>query len=896
MPTPILTTGTADFSGGVDSLKVATIFSEDLNPNGLKPNQLSKLVNGTMRDGALSPRDGWQKKGNVISVASLPYLVGQIFQGKTTYVPATGNPYQIWVVGGHVLKVDPDFITPPQDLSNIFNLKFPAPLAVKCYFCQASKYLVIQAGDFNADTGLGTLPLFWNGTTLTQSNGLTGIASNFLHPVEYGFTPISPGFVVPAVGGSVTFTTNTTYQGLTFATLALYAQAANTQEYIGTFQVTAATGTTMTLKTVSLSGSTRGRAGATIITACVLVSVPTAGGSTVTYKSNVFVGLGTPTSVSPNTIPPAGNSQTWVFGGGLDSAVPAPGTLITVYDLSSNVVGVCSISSNSGGGTPTVVVAWLFVASAIGTTLPYVAYQLTPTLTPATGNSFTIATSTTYGGLVNDTVFLSGTTIIGPNLTKGYQFGTYQVTTINANSLVLKALFVVTPGQPIIYDTVNLYTISSNSYQTTGSGLVSQLPAALSMAFYMGRIFYANGKTISGGDIIGGVAGTIANNFTDSVLSVTENPLSFGGDGFTMPSGSDLITGMAIPQMINASLGQGLLNIGTINAVFALQVPVTRADWIAANSSNQPEIFVVQQSNGFVNDWSIVGVNGDLWFQSVAPDIRSLLTAVRYFQQWANVSLSSNEDYILSSVNRSLLGFASGMFFNNRLWMTTLPTQTVYGIVHPAIIPLDMSTISTLEEQLPPNWEGNYEGLNIFQLTTAIFSGVQRAFSAVLSDTPGQFELWENVVDSIGDNGNRITWQATMPGFTFGKVFDQKKLVSAEMWLDQIQGVVEVTVEYCPDGSGCFYKWIKFLVCNASDSTQLTNPQNYPVVQFQQGIRRPICLPLPPDDPANETGRPANVLYEAQPRITFKGQARLRGLLLHAENVVKELYGKDMIQ
>jgi hypothetical protein len=366
-----------------------------------------------------------------------------------------------------------------------------------------------------------------------------------------------------------------------------------------------------------------------------------------------------------------------------------------------------------------------------------------------------------------------------------------------------------------------------------------------------------------------------------------------------MPSGNDNITGFSIPQMINASLGQGLLNIGTANAIFTLQVPVTRADWIAADSTNSPQVNVIQQSNGFVNDWSCVGVNGDIWFQSSAGDIRSLLTAVRYFQQWGNVDISSNEDQVLSLINTALLNYASGIYWNNYLLMTSLPTQTPYGVVHPVLIPLDFTPISSLEEQDPPEWLGQLEGQQIFKLSTVQYQRVPRAFAVTLNSTiAGQIELWEIVKNQNYDIGvtgqNRIQWQIVSPGFTWaehpGFELELKKLVSGELWVDQLQGAAQFLVEYSPDGSNCWYKWHAFTICSAVDSSQITPEQGYPLIIFQPGKRRPLVLPLPPDDNDTQDNRPANVAFEIQVRLTILGQVRLRALLLKGELVQRPLY------
>jgi hypothetical protein len=323
---------------------------------------------------------------------------------------------------------------------------------------------------------------------------------------------------------------------------------------------------------------------------------------------------------------------------------------------------------------------------------------------------------------------------------------------------------------------------------------------------------------------------------------------------------------------------------------------VSRADWIAANSSNQPQIFVVQQGagTGSCNDTGIVSINGDLWYTRADGNLQSLLTAVRYFQQWGNVDVSSNENQILDTVNLNLLGTVSSIYFSNYYLSLTSPKQTPYGVVFMAIAPLDLEPISTLEEQLPPAWMGQFEGLQILSLTSATFASKQRAFATTLStQTEGQIELWELIPMSVGDNGNRIQWQFLTPSLTFsehGWEQELKRLVSAEMWLDMIQGVVDVEVEYCPDGSSCFYKWTKFSVCNATDSSQLTPSQGYPIIPFSPGKRRPLVLPLPPDANDDEDGRPANIAFEFQTKVTIKGECRVRGWFLKAEKVERPLY------
>src|SRR5215813_56804 len=77
--------GSVDWSGGVDSVKVTTIQSSN-NPNGLARNQLAWLDNGTVRDGGITQRNGWQFLGTI-------HKGDAIYQRGYLYDPFNANPY-----------------------------------------------------------------------------------------------------------------------------------------------------------------------------------------------------------------------------------------------------------------------------------------------------------------------------------------------------------------------------------------------------------------------------------------------------------------------------------------------------------------------------------------------------------------------------------------------------------------------------------------------------------------------------------------------------------------------------------------------------------------------------------------------------------------------------------
>lgn len=432
----------------------------------------------------------------------------------------------------------------------------------------------------------------------------------------------------------------------------------------------------------------------------------------------------------------------------------------------------------------------------------------------------------------------------------------------------------------------------TNPAVAPGTPGVNEIPAAGPMDYYMGRIWYGNARQVNAGDIVGGSSGTSPNQFRDAILNVTENPLVLGGDGFTLPDNAGNIRAIRHSANINASLGQGQLFVFTRKAVYSLNVPVTRTQWIAATGNNQPLITVVQLNNGAVNDTSIVPVNGDLYFQSLEPAIRSLIAAVRYFNQPGNIEISSQEERVLAFNDRSLLHYASGIFFDNRLLQTALPIQQAQGVVHQAIVPLDFVPASTLQSDNRPVWEGMYEGVDFFQLTSADFGGRERAFGLVRSRVDGSINLWELTDFNRFENGDqRVTWIIEFPAYTWGDEFALKKLVSAELWVDKLFGTVEFTMQYRPDGDVCWKDWHRWQRCSARNSCEdASNPACYPLIPYRESYLSTMTLPQPPSRCEASTGRPSNIAYQFQPRLIIHGWCRVRGIRMFAEAVDRETY------
>lgn len=442
------------------------------------------------------------------------------------------------------------------------------------------------------------------------------------------------------------------------------------------------------------------------------------------------------------------------------------------------------------------------------------------------------------------------------------------------------------PTLPLFWDGATL----RRSHGLTGNVVgpnVNELPAALAMCYYQGRIWYSQGRIYTAGDIVGGPSGTLPYKFKDSILKVTENPLAIGGDGFTVPDNAGNIRAMNYSANLNTVLGQGPLYIFTPRQIYQLVVPVTRTDWIAATGNNLPVQTVVQRKYGAVSDRSVVPVNGDLYYQSLEPAIRSLFISVRNDSLFGNVPLSRNENRVLQFNDRALMQYATGIEFDNRLLQGVLPVQTPVGVACQAIVPLDFDIISGFGaegQSAPPAWEGLIEGIDVLQLFEGDFGGRQRAFAVVHSRIDGSIQVWELTNYLKFDNGgNRVPWYIEFPAYTFARDFDMKELDGGEIWIDRIAGTVEMKVEYRVDADPCWQPWFTTQFCAAKNKCEdASDPVcGYPEVTLCEGYKFPITLPKPNGNGCQSMNkRPTTLGYQFQVKVTFKGWCRVRGILL----------------
>ena len=244
------------------------------------------------------------------------------------------------------------------------------------------------------------------------------------------------------------------------------------------------------------------------------------------------------------------------------------------------------------------------------------------------------------------------------------------------------------------------------------------------MAYGMLRLWVAMGRNYVAGDVAGGPTG---------VLKFTENDYIAEGGEFSLPMSAGNITAMQFTATPNTALGQGELLIFTPDAVFSNTAPVDRDAW---KNLVQPIQTITLINNGAQSQNSTALVNGDV-FMRARDGIRSVIQAVRYFQQWGNTPMSNELNRVLPKDSPTLLKYVSAVEFDNRLLMTCQPVPLTNGCYFTGVASLDFEPITSMGEKLPPAYDGIWTGRQVYQLVKGRFAGVERCFAFCRSKTDG---------------------------------------------------------------------------------------------------------------------------------------------------------------
>lgn len=797
------------FSKGMDS---------GVSPLILPKDKLAFALNATVRNGFITTRPAFQKVAiNYGGNASLQSAIedGQ-WQGGCFYKPDFDPETLVAQIGGRLFQFTPG-AGPTATVRDVSVPADPNPsTAAQAWLWQAENYVI-------ANDGLN-VPIFFDGVSSRRSLGNVNLT--------VGTIAAAPPFVAPAQGASVTVILNA--PPLINLTMVI---TINGKRYMMTPgnnpNAVSATNLFATSGVTYVAGTQ------------VLIVPKNLGVNNVLHGSGLFIG--------GNALIPA-NAETCTID--LDSPnIPAINTGVTIAGVNWLVLDRTPNHMHGHLTRPfTGILHTIHVGDILTKTNNHDPQTLVGTLgttftIPAVGASAVMNLNHPYSGANPQEVWINGTDHF--SLTPAPIANPLAVTLTNIDD---------TPATVL-----NAKTILA----------IAELPPGRMGAYGMGRVWQSlvDGISFMAGDIVGGPSGTASLSFRDAVLKVTENTFLAGGGNFRVPGSVGDIRSMTFTANLDASLGQGPLQVGTPNAVFTCQAPVDRTTWALIQNP-----ILSQSLIGFgpLGQNNTVLVNSDTIFRSTVG-LGSLILARREFYSWGNTPISNEMVRVFDRDAISLASFGSAVDFENRLLETCQPINNGNGTYHRGIVALDYEPISNMQQKLPPVYDGLWTGLNVLQLIVGQFNGNRRTFAFTFNNITQKIELYEVLRDGFGnfDNGtNRITWMfesATLFKEIQGKsIYDPIRLLSGEIYVDDIIGKVDFQAFYRPDQYPCWIPWHAWSVCSNQPTDALPNLK--PTYRTRMGLPQPdgsVCEGV--------NNRPFREGYTFQFKLQITGHCRFIG-------------------
>lgn len=405
----------------------------------------------------------------------------------------------------------------------------------------------------------------------------------------------------------------------------------------------------------------------------------------------------------------------------------------------------------------------------------------------------------------------------------------------------------------------------------------NEVPVGKQMAYINNRLFVVlpDGREIAPGDL--------AYSTPTSVITFTEinQPTSQGGQPLAIPLELGGITGLAVTSQTDTETGQGTLLVATNRAICSINPIVQRNLWPTIQLQN-----IALVGNGFTSNGLGI-VNGDVWGRSV-DGFRSFIMARRDFASWGNTPQSREVERILQYDDRALLSFANLTYFDNRLLMTVSPQAIGNGLgcYHNGMIALNFDNISSLTTKSPPAYDGLWTGIHPYGFCQGNINGEQRCFMFSYFPHTQTNELWE-VTTEYGDDDDAVRIEGTLESrsLDFQSKYVAKELMAAEIYADQIYGQVDFTLSYKPDQYPCWIPWKTWSQCAGKTDCEAIGELN--------GICNLPSFTELQYFPHMEVGPPPNICdpvsklifsrgYEFQVKLDWKGNARVRSILLFA--------------
>ena len=433
----------------------------------------------------------------------------------------------------------------------------------------------------------------------------------------------------------------------------------------------------------------------------------------------------------------------------------------------------------------------------------------------------------------------------------------------------------------IIYDgTTSRRSNSDNLEIPTGTAMVYNEE--------IGRIALAvAGNQIAIGDIE-------TNNDPSTILKFEEETVLATGGRFKIPMKFGKIIALEMTSNLDRANGQGPMVCFAERGVSSFVLPANRLAW---QNLTYPVQVNMPLRYSATSQEHVVSVNSDLYFRS--PDgLRSLVWALREFQQPGNVPLSSEMAKVFDNDDPNQLIYGSSIVFDNRLLVTAAPSPSSNGTFHYGLVSLDFDLISRIGQKSPPTYDGMWTNVLIRSLVAGNFDR-ERAFIFALNASTFKNELWElhreTGFNQTGDTQVRIQSEIQTRAFDFQRPMELKRLDAVEVWMDEVVGEVLIVAEYRPDDYQCWFPINSKNLCQKFEDCTDDAPCKA-LQTFTKGYRSRIAFGMPRDEADPIDKKPARSGYHFQIRLAWKGQCRIRKVLVRSGWLEESFWNVDKSQ
>lgn len=416
----------------------------------------------------------------------------------------------------------------------------------------------------------------------------------------------------------------------------------------------------------------------------------------------------------------------------------------------------------------------------------------------------------------------------------------------------------------IIYD-------GATARRAVRAGDKLEVPTGTAMCYHDKRIHVAvNRKEIELGDIYGGPT---------TIIDFTEQIYLAEGGKFRVPKD---ITALVVAPVLDTSLGQGPVQIHTIDGVYTLNLPVNRLRWKDLTTPIQTVSLI---NFGATSQYGTVIVNGDTFFRAT-DGLRSVIMGRRDFNSPGNTPLSREMTKVMGRDDKKFFQYSSATLFDNLLLFTInpLPLESGRSAYWQGLGVLDFDLISSMSGKSPPVYPGIWTGVNVMQILKGTFRGEERCFVFV-RNAAGHNELWEVDPKSRFDNEcGRIKSRVETRAMDFGMPKSPHDIFSGELWVDRVEGTVDFKLQFRKEQSPCWVDWAAEArqVCAVVRECEVPEGECFNFKTFSPGFKTRIGFGQPPDGCEDYSETPDRVGYEHEFAIDWEGHARVKAFIVKA--------------